>query len=63
MGTTDNNEDEQVPSVVITSKSPSKTDQEIVNNHETQNHLSDRDDAKTFVAYFNHLHNYVCDAL
>jgi len=46
-----------VPSVVIKSESPSKPDQEIINGHETnaQNHLSNRDDLKTFVAYFNHL--------
>lgn len=39
------------------SKSTSKSNQEIVNDHEidTQNHLSDRDNSKTFVAYFNHL--------
>ncbi|XP_018400371.1 PREDICTED: cytoskeleton-associated protein 5 [Cyphomyrmex costatus] len=45
--TTDNNEDEQAPSEVI--KSSPKSDQEIINNHETdtQNHLSDRDNLKT----------------
>jgi len=54
-----------VPSVVIKSESPSKPDQEIVNGHETnaQNHLSNRDDSKTFVAYFNHLHNSLQRAL
>lgn len=62
MGTTDN-KDEQVPSLIITSESSSKTDQEIVNGHETQNHLSDRDDAKTFVAYFNDLHTCACVVL
>ncbi|XP_011700705.1 PREDICTED: cytoskeleton-associated protein 5 isoform X2 [Wasmannia auropunctata] len=46
-GTTDNNEDEQVPSVDIKSASPSKPDQEIVNDHDTQNHLSGRDNSKT----------------
>jgi len=52
-----------VPSVVIKSESPSKPNQEIVNETNAQNHLSNRDDPKTFVAYFNHLHNSLRRAL
>lgn len=54
-----------MPSVIIKSESTSKPDQEIVNNHktDTQNHLSGQDDTKTFVAYFNHLHNCLRRAL
>ncbi|KAL0125152.1 hypothetical protein PUN28_004351 [Cardiocondyla obscurior] len=45
---TDNNEDKQVPSVVIKIESPSISDQEIINNFEnTQIHHSDQDDSET----------------
>ncbi|XP_024888303.1 cytoskeleton-associated protein 5-like [Temnothorax curvispinosus] len=55
--TTDNNEDDQVSSVIKT-ESPSKLDQEIVSETNTQNHLSDRDGLKTFVA-FNHFNHFI----
>lgn len=45
MSTTDNNEDEQVPPVVIHSESPSKSGQEIIN-------ATDENNLKTFVTFF-----------
>jgi len=45
----------------VPSESSSKSDQENISNHETdtQNHLSNRDDSKTFVTSFVDLHNFV----